>query len=256
MIHIVLVHCAISNILPTTPPNGITRGLSFTPEDDDAALARSWVNVSEGHDEQNAALFWDAVRNSFHAQSSVSSCSSTAESLRSRWATLQRVVQKYLAAEKAYRSKPVSAETSQDCKRNVMHLYCSRNKRKDSYGIFRDGPPLRPLDAVAILRDWPKFGGVHDKSKKWDTVRSGKMIPVLDLQEISEADNIEKCGQGALPAKSVASNRLKGVKVSKAIAKNTSIHSELLSLARAIDEKTAVKRRFGSSVYANSQMMN
>ena len=143
----VLVHCAIFNVLPTIPSNGMMRGISFTPEDD-AALARSWFNVSEGHDEQNAVLFWDAVRNSFHAQSSVSSCTRTAEGLRSRWATLHWVVQKYLAAENAYRSKPVSGEPSQDNERNITRLYCSRNKRKDSCGIHCDGTPLSTQDVV------------------------------------------------------------------------------------------------------------
>lgn len=50
-----------------------------------------------------------------------------------------------------------------DVERNAKKLSCSRNCREDSYGVVRDGTPLRSLGAVAVLRKCPKFGA---KSRK------------------------------------------------------------------------------------------
>ena len=129
----------------------MVRGLSFTPNDD-TVLAKAWVEVSAGHDEQNAPKFWSNVTDVYNRRCDLQTTKRTPDSLRSRWTTLQRSVQKYLAAEKAYRSKPVSGETSEDAAQNIMKLYCNRAKRTESHGVVRDGPPLRSVGAVEILR--------------------------------------------------------------------------------------------------------
>ena len=46
---------------------------------------------------------------------------------------------KYLAAELAYLSKNASIEKAEDAQQNIIKLYCSRRKRKDAHGNFRDG---------------------------------------------------------------------------------------------------------------------
>ena len=146
----------------------MVRGLSFTP-DDDAALARSWVNVSSRHDEQNSHTFWEGVRKVFLEMDGLSSIDRTADSLRCRWNTLQRLVQKYLSAEKAYNARRVSGETAQDALSNIMRLYCSRSKKRDCNGILRDGQPLRSMLAVDILRNCPKFSGVMAKKSELES---------------------------------------------------------------------------------------
>ena len=134
----------------------MVRGLSFTPEDD-AALAKAWVSVSSQQNEQNAPQFWSNVRDFFNHKQDCDNIDRTGDSLRSRWHVLQRSVQKYLAAEAAYLSKPVSGETSEDSGHNIMKLYCARTKRKDAYGNVRPGPPMKSMAAVEILRNIPKF---------------------------------------------------------------------------------------------------
>ena len=72
--------------------------------------------------------------------------------------TIERLIQKYLAAERVYLSKPVSGTAAHDVERTIMKIYCSRNRRKDSYGVIRDGPPLSSSGAVVVLLECLKFG--------------------------------------------------------------------------------------------------
>ena len=66
-----------------------------------------------------------------------------------------------LVAERVYRWKPVSGETTLDVEHKIMKLYCGRNRRGESDGVVRDGPPLRSLGAAAVYRNCPKFGATH-----------------------------------------------------------------------------------------------
>ena len=129
--------------------------------------------MSKGQDETNTVSFWEAVHSAFLSQEIKIYSERTAESLRSRWGTLERLVQKYLAAKSVYLSKPVSRETSCDAAQNVMRLYCSGNKRKDAYGVLRDGPVLKSMRAVDVLRRCPNFGAQGLKSK--DTTRKSNI---------------------------------------------------------------------------------
>lgn len=104
----------------------MVRGLSFTPNDD-TVLAEARVELYAGHDEQNVPRFWCNVREFYNRRCDLQTAMRTPDSLRSRWTTLQSSVQKHLAAEKAYRSKPVSGQTSEDAtKHNEIILYSSR----------------------------------------------------------------------------------------------------------------------------------
>ena len=133
----------------------MVRGLSFSPADD-AALARSWLEVSNRQDEQNSQSFWENVQEVFLKNFGISTDIRTPDSLRSRWNTLQRVVQKYLSCERAYNAKPVSGETAEGAAVNIMRLFCNRTKKNDAYGVYCDGSPLRSRPAVEILRGCPK----------------------------------------------------------------------------------------------------
>lgn len=62
----------------------MARGPAFNPEDD-AALTRSWMEVSSRHDEQNSTVFWGAVLQCFEKQENRSGCYRSQESLRSQW---------------------------------------------------------------------------------------------------------------------------------------------------------------------------
>ena len=75
----------------------ISRGLSFTPEDD-ALLARTSVHVSSQRNEQNAPIFWNNVWTFFVGSQTSANIGRTADSLRCRWHTLKSTDQKYLAA--------------------------------------------------------------------------------------------------------------------------------------------------------------
>ena len=143
----------------------MVRRLGFTPEDD-AALARACVAVSHGHDEANAILFRDAVREALQKQENKTDSERSSESLCSQWDTLQCYVQKYIAAERVCLSKPVSSEIFLDAKRSIMELYSSRNHRKDAFGVVRDGASLRSLEAVAVLRDCLKFSAKSESNSQ------------------------------------------------------------------------------------------
>lgn len=45
-----------------------------------------------------------------------------------------------------------------DLGRNIMELYNSRKRRKNSYSVIRDRSLLRSLGPVAFLHDFQKFG--------------------------------------------------------------------------------------------------
>eukprot|EP00171_Calliarthron_tuberculosum_P006774 IDg6774t1 len=141
----------------------MVRGPSFTA-DEDAALARCWAGVSAKHDEQDAQEFWSSVAAAFAKQPEASERLRVAGSLHSRWQALQKAVQKYLAAERLYRSIPVSGETEEDALRNIMRLYRKRTRTKHSAGVERDGPELKSMGAVSILRCCPKFSAIGGTS--------------------------------------------------------------------------------------------
>ena len=70
---------------------------------------------------------------------------------------MSRISQKYIAAEKLYRSsKAHSGECEDDTLRNIMALYCSTNKYKDK-GILRTPGPIKSMEAVHYLSKIPKF---------------------------------------------------------------------------------------------------
>lgn len=98
----------------------IVRGPAFSPEDD-VALSRAWLEFSGRHNEHSSITFWSTVSSIFARQESTSAHHISHDSLR----TLQRLVQKYLATERVYYSKPVSGETAEDSAANVMRLYSS-----------------------------------------------------------------------------------------------------------------------------------
>jgi len=191
-------------------------------------------------------MFWSSVSIIFEQQLGTSVNKRTAESLCSRWGTLQRQVQKFLAAERAYHSKPVSGETSQDAADNVMRLYCSRNKKVDNNGFWKDGPPLRSLAAVNILRDCPKFSGIDNSARLFSHVHNS-----VEFEVATEVDDDVKIGacttssrKTTVPKQSPGRNQPRGVKASKSIAKSTSgDHSGRQSLANAMIAKTEVKKQ-------------
>ena len=162
----------------------MVRGGSYTPEDD-AALARCWVAISEEHEDQDSAMFWESVAHAYEPQLDSCQRSRSATSLPSRWQTMQRVVQKYLAAERIYYSHPQpSGTTIEEVRHDIMMLYCRRTRKKDRNGVERDGEPLKSLSAVEILRKCPKFYGTVAQSGESTTVRN---VDAADDQEFGES---------------------------------------------------------------------
>ena len=123
-------------------------------------LAKSWLKVLNRQNEQNSQSFSENVQEVFLKNFGISTDIRTLDSLRSPWNTLELQVQKYLSCELAYNAKPVSWETAEDAAVNIMRLFCNSTKKKDVYGVYRDGPALRSLQADEIFRGCPKFSGV------------------------------------------------------------------------------------------------
>ena len=80
----------------------------------------------------NSSTFSSKVAQKYSKKPEKNYSTRTANSLRSHWTVLQRQVQKYLAAERAYWSKQVRGEASEDDSENIMRLYCSRKRETDS----------------------------------------------------------------------------------------------------------------------------
>ena len=221
-------------------PLEMVRGKAFSPEDD-CALSKAWIEVSQRHEEQNSPTFWSSVAEMYSSYYGVTAPQRTPDSLRSRWSVLQRLVKKYLAAERAYLSRKVSGENEVDQRENIMKLYCSRIKKQDAFGIMRDGPPLRSLGAVDVLPYCPKFGGAPSSATK------GKQSTTLDLNNAEDGDE-KKFGVkvnnqfSALPENSVGSKRPEGIKAAKQRLNKKSRLSGLEEMAFVMRTKTEVKK--------------
>ena len=79
-----------------------------------------------------------------------------ASALESRWKTVSRVTQKYLSADKQYRSCPPSGETEEQALEHIMCLYRQQNKHMER-GVLRTPPPIKFIEAVRFLAKCPKF---------------------------------------------------------------------------------------------------
>lgn len=132
-----------------------TKGSNFKPADD-LALATCWVAISQKTTEQNSDTFWNSVMNEYEKQPRTLTPRSAA-SLKCRWTTVQKVTQKYLAAEKLYRANVPSGETEEDTTTNIMKLYRERCATTEKDGSKKLAAPVKFLDAVKLLSTHPKF---------------------------------------------------------------------------------------------------
>jgi hypothetical protein len=152
-------------VIPSAAPNH-RRTAGFTPAED-LALARAWTSVSQKWDEQNAPTFWNSVAVSYGLQPEARTLR-TSESLRCRWSSLQRTVQKYLAREKIYNVSLPSGTTMEDAAAEVMRLYRTTNKTEAPDGQEKLAAEIKSVDAAAFLGACPKIstrmGGVAPRS--------------------------------------------------------------------------------------------
>ena len=104
--------------------------------------------------------FWERVKDAFIRQPEVGSHREKRSiySLKSRFGYISKVAQKYLQADKLYRSQRPSGETEEDTQEAVMKLYQHRNKEKKN-GKIREPPVIKFLDAVFLLSECPKWSG-------------------------------------------------------------------------------------------------
>lgn len=100
-------------------------------------------------------LFWERVAAAYETQPEAV-IQRTCHSLRSRWCVLQRLVQKYLAADKLYRANIPSCEVEADTQENVMLLYMANNQATTKKGKS-DPPVFKSVPAAFLLRGCPKF---------------------------------------------------------------------------------------------------
>ena len=118
------------------------KGGNFKPGDD-FLLSKCWVVGSQRVKEQNAETFWARVAADFDVQPST--ILRFPASLMCRWTTLQKVTQKYPAADELYRSNVPSGETEEDTKAHVMQLYRKRNGTVDKGGTKKLAAPVKFL---------------------------------------------------------------------------------------------------------------
>jgi len=107
----------------------------------------------------NITVFWEKTADTFKTQPEVFRARSAA-SLRSRWSVLQRVVQKYLSADKQYRSSIPSGEVEEDTVACVMKLYCGTIQVANKFGEKVDAPVFRSVEVALPLADFLKFSPI------------------------------------------------------------------------------------------------
>ena len=201
-------HETLFSILMTS-----TKGRNFSPAED-YALATAWVSNSETTGNLRSDLFWNAVHSRYkQLNSSLETCR-TPGSLETRWRTLSRVAQKYIAADRLYRSsKAHSGECEEDALRNIMTLYCSTNKYKDK-GTLRTPGPIKSMEAVMYLSKIPKFsmkvGAESSKSSAPLQVEDKKDVP--HGQGVIRANEIQGVKTGNISMHAPASARPAGWK--------------------------------------------
>jgi len=100
----------------------------------------------------NIIVFWEKTADTFKTQPEVLRARSAAR-LRSRWSVLQRVVQKYLSADKQYRRSIPSEEVEEDTVASVMKLYCGISQMARKSGKKVDAPVFRSVEAALLLAD-------------------------------------------------------------------------------------------------------
>lgn len=131
------------------------RGPNISPEED-LALARSWINVSEYIVDMDRDCFWEKVADVFVKQPEVSE-QRTPGSLRSRFSTLQKQSQKYNAAEAKYRSAIPSGESEAETVKNIMTYYRVSNKVLNKKKERVPAPMFKSVAAAHLLATCPKF---------------------------------------------------------------------------------------------------
>ena len=80
----------------------------------------------------------------------------TPGSLKTRWVVVQRVTQKYIAAEKLSRFHMRSGATEEMVEDRAMQVYCDRNGTMKN-GVKQIAPVIKFMEAVRYLKTQPKF---------------------------------------------------------------------------------------------------
>ena len=109
---------------------------------------------------------------------------------------------------------------------NIMRLYCSRIKKKDSQGILGDGHPLQSRAAVDALRGSLKFSGIDSlegKNKVMDSSHEieNQLIPKKYIQNTKHIS--------------------RGTKSMKALSKTSAMENGLSQIAYAVRVINTVK---------------
>jgi len=138
---------------PGSTTERVKRGLSFSPGED-LALARSFSSTTLSTTDMKSDLDWEAVADIFKNQAETRILR-TAKSLLNCFKTLQRVVQKYLAASSAYLLR--SGEVESDRLAEVMSLYGNTNKVQNTTGDLVPAPVFKSTDAAMLLSQCSKF---------------------------------------------------------------------------------------------------
>lgn len=139
--------------MATDGSNKAIRGPSFSAAED-LALARVWMSATESVADMNSDMYWERAAVAYKTQPEAT-IQRTGHSLRSRWGVLQRLVQKYLAADKLYRAAIPSGEVEDDTQENVMRLFKANNQVTTKKG--KRDPVFKSVAAAHLLRSCPKF---------------------------------------------------------------------------------------------------
>lgn len=125
---------------------------SFTAAED-PALARVWMSTTESVADMRCDIYWERAAVAYRTQPEAV-IQRTGHSLSSRWGVLQRLVQKYLAADELFRSAIPSEEVEVDTQENVMLLFMTNNQVTTKKG--QRNPVLKSVYAAHLFCSCPK----------------------------------------------------------------------------------------------------
>lgn len=139
----------------------------------DVCLAHCWVSESQRGKDQQAEEFWGTFVRAFHDQPYAATFRSTG-SFKGRFSTVAHATQKYLAAEKLYRSTIPPVATKEDTLRNIMRLHRERAATNTRDLEKELATPIKFMAALRLLSEHPKFPSVVGRSSSIRTALGQK----------------------------------------------------------------------------------
>lgn len=212
-------------------------GKKFSPSEG-LKLAKVWVRQSENGANQNEPKMWEDIVKfcSFHI-----GFRRTPPSMKSKWHSLQRDEQVYLAAQRNAMSNLGSGVIMYDCKALTMKLHYSPFERKDKNGNDTFALYFHYLELADFLTKQLNFYATRwEKGSLHDNAVRRKRTHISDDYEGSSAlsDDDDVTGMDAWRRK-----KGKGIKVRKREVNEKARNAEVAKEIKAIWQKMATTNK-------------